>query len=627
MGSRIGSIVIFVVIFGIVAVVAALIVTLDLLNTNDPDAPIVLVSIDDGELVLLEDPQSITVTISSGSPIATLELFIDGESLVSVLPSYSPDRGAYIGSFVWTPTRLGFAQLRIVALDAEGVETERQIRVEVTDDAARVAAALRLQVLGISPLQQFITGSTISLAIRATGSQEIARFDMFVNGERITSVTPVLHDGAYVANIDWTAGETGEVDVTFTAVDITGREESLTIPIVLIQQGGAPLESTDADADDSEAETPDGEDAAPTGIGSAQIDSPQDQQRFTLGDAFDVEISAPTVTVASALLYLTPVSPDGTLGNSVLVHSSDGADGEYSEVVENVERWIAGSGSYQLQLVVFTPEDDRYDDLVVIHVVAEADAADEPSDEQEEAQEDEPAQEISDDVDLAIVTARQDADDLARLNVTITNASTVDIERTDVLLTVIDSVTGAELGAAAVTLSMDAEGIRSIPLELDLQPSVDFDALIVLEAALDTDPSNNTFQVQLAAPDADAPEDSDELSPEAHQEEDADEPVARPDLTFLDTQSTRDGFVLFTVVNEGDAPAESFFIVISDSGGDELEIISRRAADDNPLDVGAVEILTSQQAHSGDITITLVTSGAPSEDNLANNDITLTLPE
>ncbi|MYG90084.1 MAG: hypothetical protein F4188_00875, partial [Chloroflexi bacterium] len=192
MGSRIGSIAILLVIGGIVAAVVVVINRLDLLDTGQPDAPVMVVSLDEGELVLLGEPQSITVTISSGSPIATLELLVDDAKIADVVPPYSEDRGAWIGSFIWTPERLGFANVRIIALDADGIEFARDIRVEVTNDQARVAAAIRVEVLGISPFQQFAAGSTIRLAISASGSQPIERFDMLVNGRRVASVIPVL---------------------------------------------------------------------------------------------------------------------------------------------------------------------------------------------------------------------------------------------------------------------------------------------------------------------------------------------------------------------------------------------------------------------------------------------------
>lgn len=634
MGSRVGSIAILMVIAGIVAAVVIVISRLDLLDTGEPDAPVMVVSLDEGELVLLNEPQSITVTISSGNPIATLELFVDERSIVSILPAYSADRGAWIGSFVWTPERLGFADIRIVALDDQGVESQRNIRVEVTDDQARVAAALRVQVLGITPLQQFIAGTEIPLNISATGSQPIERFDMLVNDEHAISVTPVLdNSGRYSANIDWTPYETGEVQVTIVAVDAAGRRESHTVPIIILpQDGSSPSSETGSSTDQpAQAETPTAAEPAAGGVGVARIDFPRDGQQFTLdsGFALDVELSAQNVgEVASALLYITPIAPDNTLGKSVLIHSSeDHGPGDYSERLTDVERWITGSGSYELQLVIFTPDDERYDDRIMIHIVAVADEEEEPNGE--------PA--TSDQIDLAVVTARQADDDRNRLNVTITNQSTVDIERTEILITVVDAADGAELSSAAVTLGIESDALRTIPLDLELEPDVEVAALVLLEAAVDTDTSNNTFAITLAPPDSQQLQEAQqEVQQEATLQEESDrqdqqaqaepEPAGpSPDLTFLDIQATNDGYVLLTVINSGEGAADTFTIVISNQDGETLETISRREGDAQPLGPNETEILTSLQAHAGVIVITVLVGGEQVDQEVGNNRVTLDL--
>ena len=505
MGSRIGSIAILIVIAVIVAAVVVVISRLDLLNTGEPDAAVMVVSLQEGDLLLLNQPQSITVTISSGSPIATLELIVDDAQVAEVIPPYSQDRGAWIGSFVWTPDRLGFADVRIVALDANGVESLRQVRVEVTDDQARVAAALRVTVLGISPLQQFPAGAGIRLELSATGNQPIERFDMHIDGEHIVSVTPDLDNtGRYSAAIEWTPNQTGEVEVTITAVDVLGRQESQTIPVILVRAGApvTPRDAEDQSEPGEEADDPPDPVEQLSEDGQARIESPSDGERFTLDSdfEFDVELSARNVgDVASALLYITPIAPDNTLGNSVLIHSSEGlAPGNYSERIADVERWITSSGSYELQLVVFTPENDRYDHRIIIHVVAVADG--EQGVEQEDSDQDPSTR---DEIDLAIVTARQDEDNHRRLNVTITNASAVDVDRTDVVITVKDADTEAELASAAVTLGIESGDLRTIPLDLDLDTGRSVDAIVELEAGVDTSADNNTFRVTISPPDVD----------------------------------------------------------------------------------------------------------------------------
>ena len=624
MGSRAGSIAILMVIAGVVAAVVIVISRLDLLDTGEPDAPVIVVSLDEGELVLLNEPQSITVTISSGSPIATLELFVDEASIVSILPAYSADRGAWIGSFVWTPERLGFANVRIVALDDQGDEYVRTIRVEVTDDEARVAAALRVQVLGITPLQQFVAGTVIRLAISATGNQPIERFDMIVNDEHILSVTPLKQDtGEYIAGIDWTANRAGEMEVTIVAVDSAGRQESQTVMVIILSQDGSVPSSGNREEPD-EAEPADSDPSSETAsddVGVARIESPNDGERFTFDSdlTIDVELVARNIgAVASALLYLTPVAPDNTLGSSILIHSSEGHEpGNYNERVSDVERWITGSGSYELQLVIFTPEDERYDDRIMIHIVAVADGDGDQTDELQ--QDDEPP--ISDEIDLAIVTARQAEDDRQRLNVSITNESTVDIERTDLVITVIDASDGAELASVAVSIGIESDGLRTIPLDLDLQPGAALEALVLLESVIDTDTANNNLPITLTPPDT-QPEQQQTAQQEQDSQTESEPTGPSPDLSFLDVQATSDGYVLLTIINNGAGEAETFSIVITDENGAQLETISRRDGDSEPLAPGATQILTSLQPHSGVVVITLVLGGDASEQDLTNNRIT-----
>lgn len=624
MGSRVGSIAILMVIGGIVAAVVIVISRLDLLDTGEPDAPVMVLSIDEGELVLLNEPLSITVTISSGNPITTLELFVDEISIFSTLPAYSADRGTWIGSFVWTPERLGFADIKVVALDDQGVESVRTIKVEVTDDQARVAAALRVQVLGIAPLQRFLSGTEIHIAISATGNQPIERFDMLVNAEFVASVTPVRNeDGQYIAAFIWTPSNTGEVEVTIVAVDASGRQESETIPVLLVPQDGSAPTREAQDEAGPEPESDSSAEAATVGVGEARIESPQDGQRFTLDSdlSIDVELAARNVgAVASALLYITPVAPDNTLGSSVLIHSSEGhAPGDYSERITDVERWITSSGSYELQLVVFTPDDERYDDRIMIRVVAVADGGDDRSDDRQ--QDDEPP--AGDQIDLAIVTARQAEDDRQRLNVSITNQSTVDIERTDVVITVVDARDGAELASAAVTLGIESDALRTIPLDLDLEPAVDVEAFVLLEALVDTDTSNNRLSITLTGPPEDQPERGQDDQADQQESQGQPEPAGpSPDLTFLDVQATNDGYILMTVINSGAGTADTFFIVITDQSGEQLETISRRDGDAQALGPGDTEILTSLQPHSGTVNITVVVGGDSVEEELDNNRIT-----
>ena len=259
----------------------------------------------------------------------------------------------------------------------------------------------------------------------------------------------------------------------------------------------------------------------------------------------------------------------------------------------------------------------------MIHIVAVADRDDERSEGPQ--QDDDPP--TSDDIDLAIVTARQAEDDRQRLNVSITNQSTLDIEQIDVVLTVVDARDGAELASAAVTLGIESDALRTIPLDLDLEPGVDVEAFVLLEALADTDTSNNRLSITLTAPSEDQPEREGEQ--QTDQQESQGQPESAgpsPDLTFLDVQATNDGYILMTVINNGAGTAETFFIVITDQSGEQLETISRRDGDAQSLGPGETQILTSLQPHSGTVDITVVVGGESVEQELEDNRITFQIP-
>ena len=648
MGSRIGSLAVLIVIAAIVVVVAFVISWLDLLENDIPDAPVIVVSLDDNALVLLDRPQSVTVTISSGHPIATLELFVDDESIISILPAYSAERGSWLGSFVWTPARLGFADLRVVALDDQGVESTRQVRVEVTDDQARVAAALRIDVLGISPLQQLLAGASVLIAVSATGNQPIERIEMFVDGENVASTAPVLVNGAYTARFEWIPLRTGEVEIKMVAIDAARREESQTIPVIVIPQSGVQTSSTQPERESS-ASTPV---QAPQTQASdeprqARIVSPDHDQRFVLEDSLSIDVAIETQgmeAVASALLYITPIGPDSSLGRSILVFSTERSDvGDFSTTVSDIQRWITESGAYQLQLVVFTPENDRYDDVVAIHIVA---SAMQPSADDEDPADEDAA--VGDGIDLAIVTARQADDDRRQLNVTITNDSNIEVDLATVSIIVVEANDGSELASAVVNLQIGANALRTVPLTLQLEASSNVPAIVLIESDVDSDDSNNAFTVSLAPPppeparqdeledepddlaDPDALEQDDQeqaLEDESVDEIDQSESSIGVDLAIEEVLTATDGRLLLRVVNVGDAPAASFSIVIQDADGEELEVVRRRDANTEPLQPMQSEILTSLIQPSGSISATVVIEGDIPESNLRNNTITLEIAE
>ena len=648
MGSRFGSIAILIIIAAIIGAAGVIIYRLGLLGGDDGDAPPVVVSIEDGALLLLGEPQNLTVSVASGTPITTINLLVDGSILAEAIPVYSADRGAYIGSLVWTPQQLGFADLQIVAVDEQGREAVRSLRVEVTDDDARIAAALRLEVLGLAPNQQLIAGEAIRIALRASGAQAIARFEMLVDGELEATIPPLLGaDGAYVASIDWTPFQTGAVEVEFRVFDAADRTESRVLRVTILEPGSVPgTPSTDAGA-----EPQDDGDASPSDAGvrdavsvdttsgepAALIVEPVDGDDFRLTPDLAIDVvlrTQNTGPLASVLLYVTPVAPDGTLGRSNLMFSA--ADtlpttGEYSETVGGLERWITGAGRYELQLVVFAADERRFDHRIVIRVIqdSETDSGEEADEAGEEAEEADNDEEGMEDVDLALIDAVQPEQNPERINVSIRNLGSDAVERARVRISLTDSSDGAVISEALVTLSLEPNETANIPLDFNLDHEIN--ALVVLESSVDSDTSNNTLQVMLSAPaveeqEAEPAEEAEEAEQAEPAEQEEQEPETddepQPDLAFHEVVFNDGGYALITIVNQGDAPVSNIRISVRAHDGSEIERIVR-APSAQPLPPDAAEILVSASPLDGLITFVLDPDDEVAEADETNNLVTV----
>ncbi len=651
MGSRFGSIAILIIIAAIIGAASIIIYRLGLLGGDDGDAPAVVVSIEDGALILLGEPQNITVSVASGTPITSLKLSVDEELIAEAIPVYSADRGKYIGSLIWTPQRLGFADLRIVAVDEQGRMAVQEIRVEVTDDDARIAAALQLEVLGLAPNQQLIVGETVRIVLRASGAQAIARFEIEVNGQLRAAVSPTLgDDGAYVVSIDFTPDPEpiGAVEVVFRVVDAAGRTESRTLQINILPAGSVPgaataqADSAPAGEDDNAATVRDSgtNTDASTSEAVALIASPADgdDYRLTPDLAIDVEVLIRnTGPLASVLLYVTPVAADGSLGSSVLIFSAADslpASGEYRETISGLERWLTASGRYELQLVAFAADERRFDHRITISAIADGSEQQEDDEESADSADDESEDdegEEEDNIDLALINARQPEPDAERINVTVANLSAVSVEQARIQLSLIDSHDGAVLDEARITLSLGSEESANIPLDFTIDRDVS--ALVVLESTIDDDTSNNTLQVTLRAPTPETEEEEQaQEEQQAEQETTEDEleveqqetqgPQQLPDLAFHEVVFNHEGYALITIVNQGNGAADQIEVALVGPNGVEIERISR-APNAQPLPPGGAEILVSNQPHDGPRTLVLDPDDSLGESDEGNNRLTV----
>lgn len=563
MGNRVGSLIVLIVLGGIVA--AAVLLVLRFAGDSETQ-PAVFVSLAADQPVLLGEPLEIEVRAQGSNPISILTLLVDGAIITQATPIFDPDQGRYAAVLFWTPQTLGFASLRIVATDTTGSQTEITRRVDVTDDAERVERA-----------------------------REAAR-----------------------------SGQT---------------------------QQTAPAQPPPPTAADGESETPDeqGEPAAPPAAaqdgGAARILSPQDGERYEFGSAapLTVEIeTAGTGPLSSVLVYVTPVLADGSFGRSQLAFASNpdvaATAGVYRETVRGVEEWFPRNGAYDLQLVALTPDQRRFEDFIRITVTGVADSEQQSADtSDQEADGDQTAgggdAEDEELPDLEIVTVRETE---SGISVTVINNGVGSAQQVEVELSVIRIRDASELASTRARVTLAPGQRANVPIEIGVAEVTE--TLVALNAQDDADTSNNTYELTLSATES-APDDSllegeqqaSESQDDTLQQQEAQEPeqeaaepppAEQPDLAFLETRFTDDGFAILSVINAGDAPSGDFTIRIADAAGELLETITRGT--DSPLPPGGdPEILAGRVAHSGSVVITLDPDNLIIESNESNNVIRL----
>lgn len=562
MGNRVGSLIVLLVLGGIVA--AAVLLVLRFAGDSETQ-PAVFVSLAADQPVLLGEPLEIEVRAQGSNPISILTLLVDGAIITQATPIFDPDQGRYAAVLFWTPQTLGFASLRIVATDTTGSQTEITRRVDVTDDAERVERA-----------------------------REAARSGQTQQTAPAQPPPPTAADG----------------------------------------------ESEASDEQDAPAAPP----AAAQDGGAARILSPQDGERYEFGSAapLTVEIeTAGTGPLSSVLVYVTPVLADGSFGRSQLAFASNpdvaATAGVYRETVRGVEEWFPRNGAYDLQLVALTPDQRRFEDFIRITVTGVADSEQQGADaSDQEADGDQSADggdaEDEELPDLEIVTVRETE---SGISVTVINNGVGPAQQVEVELSVIRIRDASELASTRARVTLAPGQRANVPIEISVAEITE--TLVALSTQGDADTSNNTYELTLSAtesaPDDDLLEDEQQASEaqdDTLQQQEAQEPeqeaaepppAEQPDLAFLETRFTDDGFAILSVINAGDAPSGDFTIRIADAAGELIETITRGT--DSPLAPGDMEILAGQVRHSGSVVITLDPDDLTSESNESNNVIRL----
>lgn len=578
---------------------------IDNVNENGaaPAAPVITASLGDGESVLLNQQIQLRIEASSGNPVTSAQLFVDGASVAVETPYYSDARGLYIASFAWTPDELGRADLRIVLGDDRDISTEHLIRVDVTDDPSRVASALRLSVVGIEPLQNVYLGQPIRLRASAQSDEPVTRFTILVNGAEAAAAEASLNDqGVYSAALEWTPAVLGAADIQIRAISASGGIPPRELTVSVIEppadfSAAAAADAAQESQEESDAAAADGEPAA-----YARILSPDHQTRITYaeGDRIDLEIAARgTGPLSIVNVYITPIDDLGNLGRSEQIWQRTGTlppNGEFADTVRNIERLLSGYGWYQFEIVAFTTAGQRFDHRIDLHIVqpSAGPAA--------EFAEDEPAREESEEgagginrTDLSIVSVAV-ARDGRGIEVSVINSGAIDRASVPITIIVRDAANGALLARHEQDYELSVGQVAAIRLPVAVsQPR---DLLIELEADYDIEPDGNSVATTLQPPDG-------ELT----------------DLAVADALLSDDGLLIITIVNVGTRPVDDYSVLLASSGGDGLREFASRPDPAAPLAPGRAEVVFSALPHQPPIQITLDPRGEIDQ-NPDNNRLT-----
>ena len=560
MGSRIGSLIVLLALGGIVAV--AVILVLRFSGDSETAPPVMVISLTDDQPVLINAPLAVEVRARSGEPISTFALFVEGALVRQALALDNADQGIYNATLFWTPQTLGLANLRVVATDTAGIQTELAVRVDVTDDEERVAqaAAARQAENAAAALD---TGETDEQAEETeavaappqTQSGQDGQSSSAARGGLARIISP--EDGAL-----YYLDSNQRLDVTIETSG-TGPLASVLFYVTPVLPDGSFGESQLA-----YSATPDVSETGGVFRGTAgNIDA-----WLVRPGAYDLQLVA-----------LTP-EPDRQ---------------RYEALIRITV--LGGVGGDQ----------------------QEGDSADE-EESQDQAGGDDQAQAESAAPDLAILTVRQDEDGIsvAIINTGDAPAERAAIELS--LIRIADGSVLAST-RATVTLEPDQRVSVPLEVRPDEQTDA-FVVLEASSDADAGNNTFQLVLAESTAPDAGDDALDDEPTDDGAGDDEPDEPEPPPedlaDLRFLEARFTDDGYALLTVINEGAGPSADFTIQITAEDGRVLEIIGRGAAA-APLQPLDSEILAGAVPHSGQVVVILDPDNTTPESNEQNNRVQL----
>jgi hypothetical protein len=509
MTSRLGSIVVaaFLGFLALLAVVAIVVLTDD--ESIGDDSAIVVPRISDGDVFLKDVPTEILITARANEAVSSISLLEDGRFIVrDARPVADAGQSTFTAALTWVPMRLGFVTLTIRALTVSGEETDREIRVEVTDDPSRLAQEIQVGVRSPVPGDLVAVDAVLTVVAEARSEEPIVTFILEVGGARVDeTVARETAPGQSSGILAWTPRELGPATLTVLVRTANGDEETASVSIEVVTQDQAAVAAEEVpETDDSiDAANPD------AGVGSGQliIQNPTNATEFSFSENLTIGVSVvaidtdPLVTIE---LYV----------NTVLfanVEPQRLADGSYRLTVPFQP---SAPGIFRLEVVAISQSNRRFDDFVDIAVTGEG-AAQEGMDEDEDV-----AADLPDLTPVSVTVGENNA-----VVVTIANIGQVPVISVPILISVIRASDSILLDEASVVVSIPAGSSRTIALPVFLSEAIDVTVVVDTAANVEeADETNNELTSKFA-------------------------PARRPDLVAQGLELSVDRIAIVRVANVG----------------------------------------------------------------------------
>jgi hypothetical protein len=511
MTSRLGSIIVaaFLGFLALLAIVAIVVLTDDA-STGD-DSAIVVPNVQDGDVFLKDVPTEILITVRADEAVTGVSLLEDGRFIVrDARPVSDEGQSTFSAALTWVPMRLGFVTLTIRTLTVSGEETDREIRVEVTDDASRIAQDFQVSIRSPLPGDRIAVDAVLAVVAQARSEEPIVVFLLEAGGERVDeTVAQPTAVGESSGILAWTPRELGPTTLTVLARTANGDEDSASVSVEVVTADQAAASTEDAQGtEDSAAAGP----PAAGGSGQLVIQNPTNAAEFAFSENLTIDVSVvalDTDPLVSIELYV----------NTVLfanVEPQRLADGSYRLTVPFQP---SEPGIFRLEVVAISQSNRRFDDFVDIAVTG-------MGVEPEDGEEDEEAiADLPDLVPVSVTVGENNA-----VVVTIANAGTVPVVSTAILISVIRAADSILLDEASVVISIPAGSSRVIALPVFLSEPIDVTVVVDTGASIEeADETNNELTSQFA-------------------------PTLRPDLVAQGLELSLDRIAIVRVANVGASP-------------------------------------------------------------------------